>query len=187
MANSQQPVIDRHPQKQRIIDALLRQESPYSIAKWVNPPVNKVTIWRYRCSHIAPALQRAAARAKLLEKQGLAEPNTELSPEAKQIVAEAKLDLVEDPIMARVNAKYARFDQVIPGTIASKDYAAFASVDKAETAALRFHAELYGRLQPGTNFGQVQVVIGYAKPDTVDQDQENPDQEPVIELGVFRR
>jgi hypothetical protein len=34
--------------------------------------------------------------------------------------------------------------------------------------------------------GQVQVVIGYAKPDTADQNEENPDQEIIYELGVRR-
>jgi hypothetical protein len=59
MANSQQLAVDAHPQKQRIVTALLNQESPYSIAKWVNPPISKVTIWRYRRNHVAPALRIA--------------------------------------------------------------------------------------------------------------------------------
>jgi hypothetical protein len=52
---------------------------------------------------------------------------------------------------------------------------------------MRLHAELSGRLTPATNFGQVQIVIGDAKPNTADQNEENRDPEPIFELGVFRR
>jgi hypothetical protein len=166
----------------RIIEAMLNGESDRSISRRLHPRISSTALWRYRRNHLQPALRPAEETQNALRCHGPVVP-AENSPVANATtLPEANLDRVNDSFIGRINQKYERFDQVIPQIIASNDFAAFASVDKAETAALRLHAELCGRLGPTTNFGQVQIVIGDMKSDAAGQDEE----EQIIELGVRR-
>jgi hypothetical protein len=165
----------------RIIEAMLNGESDRSISRRLHPRISSTALWRYRRNHLKSAVIAAAATDNS-QCVGSFGPAKNSSVANTTTLPEANLNRVNDSFIGRINQKYERFDRVIPQIIASNDFAAFASVDKAETAALRLHAELCGRLGPTTNFGQVQIVIGDMKSDAAGQDEE----EQIIELGVRR-
>jgi hypothetical protein len=181
---SQRPAIDTHPQREKIIQALLDNEPPKKIAKWVNPPISHVSIWRYRSTRLKPVLKRAVNTAKLLQSANVPLSDGKPTAEGVKAIELAKDALVDDPLLSRVTAKYERYDRWYSQAEETKDFGALASIDRAETTALSFHAELTGRLQGATSGTLVQIVIGVLG-ENAEQKRENMrDTEGVTDVVV---
>lgn len=69
--------IDDHPQRKKIVDALVAGQSVRDIAKWTNPPVSFNSIQRYRAAIVKPAMIQAKALAPILKKQKEISEDTE--------------------------------------------------------------------------------------------------------------
>ncbi len=156
----QQPAIDTHPQREKIIEALLNEESPQSISKWVNPPLSHVAIWRYRSNKIIPKLSEVQRTAKAMQENILqaASKGIAVNPELFKAVTSAAVDA--DPLLQRINRKYERYENLASSAAEVLDYQGFAAVDRAETQTMRLHAELTGRLQQAQSTTLVQIVVG---------------------------
>jgi hypothetical protein len=154
---AQVPAIDTHPQRDKILEALLNNESPQSIAKWINPPINHTSIWRYRRNRIEPKLKQAAETAKTLQQNALLAARASVAVPDDVIRDAAYASVAADPIMSRVLAKYQRYDDMYAKTV---DPQGFSSIDRAETQALTLHANLTGRLQQAGPSTVVQIVFG---------------------------
>jgi uncharacterized protein YdcH (DUF465 family) len=156
---SKPPLAD-HPQRERIIEALVAGESSYSVAQWCKPTVHPTTIWRFRRNCIAPKLSQVEQFAKSLQDNILqsANGNATVNPAVIQNAVSALA--VADPLLNRVNRKYERYDDMIAKAQKANDFGGFSAVDRAETQALRLHAELTGRLQSAQPTTLVQIVIG---------------------------
>jgi hypothetical protein len=63
-----------------------------------------------------------------------------------------------------MQTKYQRYDLAISEIPDMKDFRAFVSMDKAETAVMRLHAKLTGRLQQNPSKRTSQIVIGDKSP-----------------------
>lgn len=178
MAGTPTPRIESHPQKNRIIDALIAGESPKSIAAWCNPSLDHTTIWRYRRKHFANAVDRAIASAKLLKTEDV---STEIAPTVveRQIVADAtKADLGADPFVSRILRKYSNYEALQRYAVKKKDLKGFAAVDRAETSTMTLHAQLTGRLQQQGPSVAVQIVFA-------GDAQQKPANLPSIDVDVI--
>jgi hypothetical protein len=51
--------IERHPQRQQIIDAMVRGESALSITRWAVPKVSQMSVLRFAAKVVRPTLARA--------------------------------------------------------------------------------------------------------------------------------
>jgi hypothetical protein len=151
------PSLSDHPQRDKIIEALIAGQTPDAVAQWCKPPLHKTTIWRFRRSHIASKLSRIEETAKALQDNILqsAAGNQTVDPAVIQAATSALC--TADPIMSRVLAKYQRYDDMYAKTV---DPQGFSSIDRAETQALTLHANLTGRLQQSGPSTVVQIVFG---------------------------
>jgi hypothetical protein len=139
--------VDRHPQKQKIIDALLSGEPPKVIAKWCRPPIHFTTLYSFRKSVVLPALKRATQTANILNNKDLdLTPQTSLAENSSAIVATSQA-LETEPILRRLSAKFGRLDGAIAETLQKKDFETYAKLETTETRAL----ELLGKatMHPG--------------------------------------
>lgn len=106
--------IDSHPQRAKIIDAMLAGESSYMIAKWVRPSLDQSTIWRYWKSTVQPALQRNETSATIMQQQDSVSRLTQKAdPDAAIAIKQAVLD---GPVLAvrdkRIGALQDRWDRL---------------------------------------------------------------------------
>jgi hypothetical protein len=67
-----------------------------------------------------------------------------------------------DPLISRIQRKYANYDKMIADSMQVRDFAGFASIDRSETQAMRLHAELTGRLEQKQTSLSVQLVFANA-------------------------
>jgi len=162
--------VDRHPQRQKIIDALLSGESPKSIVRWITPSIHFTNIFRYKRLVVLPALKRATQTAKILDQQDL-----NLAPVSPQIqennaVVATSQALAEEPLLRRLSAKFARMDGAIKETLEAKDFDVYARLEAVEARTL----ELLGKATmhpgfvasaPAANAGATNVVIILPNPD----------------------
>ena len=102
--------IDSHPQRQKIIDALIAGEPLRSIASRVSPPVSFTAIHRYRSNVVAPALKNAAFATKVLAGTDLVDPKLGTSTEFDKVVAATAAALKAAPILAVRESRLARLD-----------------------------------------------------------------------------
>jgi hypothetical protein len=142
--------IDKHPQKQRIIDGLLAGESLRKIAASVTPSVSHVVIQRYRKSVVAPALNNASVLTRVLHQNGLLDPVEGEAPEAVQAKQLTSLALTSDPILARIAKHQATLDDSIIDARADKDARGVASLVGTDLKGLELHCRLTGRLDAST-------------------------------------
>jgi hypothetical protein len=181
----QQPAVDTHPQREKIIEALVAGESPQSISKWCNPPINHVSIWRYRRNRIEAKLSQVQQTAKALQDNIIQATRDNGVVDPAVIHAATSALTTADPIMSRVLAKYSRYDDMLAKAQETGDLGGFAAVDRAETQALTLHANLTGRLQSAAPTTLVQIVIGQ---DTRETPVNRPDDAPgeTIEIAATR-
>lgn len=102
--------IDRHPQRQKIIDALLAGESLRSISERVSPPVSFSAIHRYRSQVVAPALKNAAFATKVLARTDLVDPLSGPSPELARVINDTSAALKAAPVLAVRESRLARLE-----------------------------------------------------------------------------
>lgn len=147
-------VVESHPQKQEIIDALLSGSTLRAIAVTLDPPVSVMALCRYRKSIVRPALRRAAAVAKVqklsdangktMERHGITAVSDDVAP---ALVQEASLALkhaeMTDPYLARIAKHQATIDAAIAEADDGKTIAALVGVDYK---GIELDARLTGRL-----------------------------------------
>lgn len=145
--------LEAHPQRQKIIEALVA-DTPYrKIAAWTDPPVTIATLSRYKQSAVATIRQSV-----IDAKKAIANRDKDLPESFESAVTRAALTVAVDPFLSRVahlDAERARVKQVAEE---SKNLGAWSALDGNDLRALELHAKLAGRLDSGTHI-QVSVVV----------------------------
>lgn len=152
-------IIDKHPQKQQIIDAILARKSLRDIAATTNPPVSFHAIQRYKNGIVIPALKIAP---KIMEERNLLEKRQKYVTELTATAEATKAVMRADPILEGIKRRRELSSDLIEKAAALNNFNAFATVCNATNATDRLEAELTGRLaQPagGTTVNQLVVVI----------------------------
>lgn len=156
--------IESHPQRQKIIDALLAGSTLRQIAAWTEPKVTESAICRWRRNvtlRTNTALDSAKAAIALQDKglQHVAPNGQDL---AMQSVARAALTLAVDPFVARGLAQDRRraswMDDLEQAPEAA-DYRTLAALDRNDLAAQEYHARLAGRLDSAATITNIQIVL----------------------------
>jgi hypothetical protein len=141
-------VIDSHPQRQKIIDAMLNGRTLRDIASSVSPAVSVAALHRYRSGKVAPALKNAAFATKVLSGTDLVDPKHGVSPELEKVVSETSAALAADPFISRVLELRGDRQKVKDLALAGEkpDLKAWVSADRNDLTELELHARLAGRL-----------------------------------------
>ena len=151
------------PIREKVLAKLVAGEPSRSISAFLLQHGHKISfaaVARYR----RVDLPRHLALVRKLRQAEVLSGSNELASQSDAKITNQLLaaDLVDQ----RLNAKFDRYDEWFLQAGQSKDFTALTSIDKAETAAIRLHAELTGRLQQNASNVQVQIVIGDKSSDT---------------------
>lgn len=152
--------IETHPQRQKIINALLSGSSLRQIAAWAQPPVTTAAICRWRQKATA-TLESARQQAKLVianNDKDLLDSNGEPKRDVMQAVTRAALTAAADPFIARVEQLRAERATVKAEAHGEGDYRAYAALDRNDLTELQLHAQLAGRLDTGAQQTNIMIV-----------------------------
>jgi len=153
-------VVEKHPQRAEIIEAILSGETLRSIAKRVVPPLNHVSLGRFKLKLIAPAVN--GLKGKTGESKRLSEIATIAGVgEPPSDAIQAARDSMKHALIETVNARKLRRERWISeaekrpivspetGEIVGNmmDHKALAAHDRNEGSDIEFTAKLSGLLQ----------------------------------------
>jgi hypothetical protein len=93
--------IDTHPQKKKILQALLDGETVRSIAEWAKPAVSVTAIQRYKSSVIKPAIERSGTRVRNLNRVTF----QKVSPNEPETVQAAMIAVQDAPVLELRDAR----------------------------------------------------------------------------------
>jgi hypothetical protein len=93
--------IESHPQKKRIIQALLDGQSVRNIAAWTKPPVSYLAIQRYKSSIVQPAVERSGSRVNNLSRV----KNQRVAPDCVETKREATQAIQDAPVLELRDAR----------------------------------------------------------------------------------
>jgi hypothetical protein len=155
--------VDTHPQREKIIDALMRGIGCKTIAKTVKPKISPVSIWRYQRDKLKPALARATEAGKSLVTADIPDVNGLTAQEAEIVKRETVAALDADPFIARVQKHEAVLDAAITRTGLGEgeafDPRALASLIGADVKRTELWARLAGRLDAPQSQSHSIVVV----------------------------
>ncbi len=100
MPRGRQWGIETHPQRTKVIDALIAGESVRSIASWCDPPIHYMSLQRYRAKVVLPALRRAGTATKVLRDANLVDSNGKPAENAGAAMEVTKQALIDGPVLA---------------------------------------------------------------------------------------
>lgn len=159
--------IDDHPQLKRINDCFFNGLSPRQIADapWLSPPVHHTTLWRYFKKVIQPSAKRVltekligaafqsnacntVATARNSKDQNGIPSNSELQREVQKA-----------PLVARLSKRYGDLDELYDAACNDQDLRGALDVIRADTALMRFDAELSGLLADNRPSTTVNLAI----------------------------
>lgn len=69
--------IEEHPQRKKIVDAIVAGQSVRDISKWTNPRVSHSVVHRYKAAIVRPAMIHAQKIAPILKKNNMIAADTE--------------------------------------------------------------------------------------------------------------
>ena len=155
-----QSEIANHPQRQKIIDAILAGQPYRDITAWTVPPVGRGVLSRFKASSFG------AIRAKVREAQAsLSIYDSGPRDSVPQSVTRAAMAAVSDPFMLRVlnqDKRRASWMDDLEQAPEASDYRTLAQLDRNDLVAQEYLAKLAGRLD--NTASQVNVTIVQAQP-----------------------
>lgn len=177
-------VIDSLPAalRTKVIDMLLSDVPQRKVAAFMTEHGYKIShnaIAEYKREDLPKHLETAR---KLQKLQQLEVVDTATDDSLASITNQI---LGADPLISRLEKKYERYDRMVLDSMQVRDFAGFASIDRAETQAMRLHAELTGRLtQQQTNMS-VQLVFA-ANPVEAPREREAIEDANTIDISPVR-
>jgi hypothetical protein len=142
--------VERHPQYEEIMRAMVAKQTDGQIASWVKPPLDKTTIWRFRKNRFQQVMQRAAmvpaTVAQALQDQGLLRDTADISRAVKAVVQATVQSAAADPFIARMEESRLRRERMLAKAEEADDFRGFAALDRNDITALELHARLEHRL-----------------------------------------
>jgi hypothetical protein len=159
--------IESHPQRQKIIEAILAGSTLRQITAWANPPVSTASICRFKRNALAK-VQDSLSAANL----AIANRDTDLPPDSTIVkqdvslaVTRAALTAAADPFIARIQKHQATLDAAITDAAADKDARGIASLVSTDLKGLELHARLAGRLDTPAQQTNIMIVCPAGAPE----------------------
>lgn len=173
--------VEKHPQYQQIVDAMLRGQSDLAISKWITPKVSRVSIAKFRIKKLKPSI---AAAAKIGHPSPPQSVTDDPSTRAHQAAHLARSGLLSAPLITRVEKMVQGLENATFDALADRerDLKGIAAVSGAYNKTV----ETLGRLQlhpgyvPGLPMGSgihVHLHVGAAA-----QRSESPAESPSGEV-----
>lgn len=135
-------ILANHPQRQLIVDAILKGDSSVAIHKWVSPRVSRVTI-----SELARQVRHEAQQALILEQA------KQLQSVAAGVISESNsvAKFTRDAVMgqqhlSRIQQHQDRTSRLLDQAEANGDIGSVATLIKTDYQGIRLAAELDGSL-----------------------------------------
>lgn len=152
--------IESHPQRQKIIDALVQGQTLHQIAAWAEPKVTESAICRWR-RKITLQTANAIDHAKAL----IANSDSSNSALTNQAANRAAMIAATDPFLSRV-LELRRERAEVKGEARSEgDLRAFAALDRNDLSELELEARLTGRLEgPAAGTTTIYITMAAAPP-----------------------
>jgi hypothetical protein len=147
------------PLRTKVIDMLLSDVSTRKVAAFMTEHGYSVThnaIAEYKRYDLPKHLATARKLQQLQQFEAVSGDTVE------SLASITNQQLAADPLISRLERKYERYDTLTGQAVQAKDFAGFASIDRAETQAMRLHAELTGRLAEKQTALSVQLVFANA-------------------------
>jgi hypothetical protein len=155
--------VERHPQYEEIMRAMVAKQTDGQIASWVKPPLDKTTIWRFRKNRFQQVMQRAAmvpaTVAQALQDQGLLRDTADISRAVKAVVQATVQSAAADPFVARIEALQADRARIKAKAEETGDFRAWVAADRNDITALELHARLERRLDGGAPTGTTTIAF----------------------------
>jgi hypothetical protein len=149
--------VDGHPERAKIIEAILAGIPVRQIAQSIGPPpISHHAIAKYRRDVVVPTLKNSSVLSKVLHFQGV-NPVECLQDRGERELARAAL--VSDPVMERLRQRAAERERLMAIAEAKEDIRGWAAVDRNDLTALELEAKLTGRLEAGSGGNPVQIVV----------------------------
>lgn len=150
-AMAQVSTIEQHPQKDKIIEALLTRVPMRTIAARYNLTAQSIS--RYNRKVILPTI------AKQLKQSTSLVDNSGNTDSVAMVARGTRQEIEESPVKTVLARKLGRYAPILQKAEDKEDYRAWASVDGAETRTLELLAKITGELddRPVSN---TLVVIG---------------------------
>lgn len=185
-------VIESHPQRKFIIDALLAGRPLRSIAVTLEPKVSVMALQRYKAQVVRPALSNAVVVAKLSGK--LTANGKTIDPKDVDAVPESVAATavqtasgllqhadITDPYLARITKHQQIIDESLEFACANEDPRSVAALITTDIKGMELHARISGVPLDGpqSKGGNVNLAIMLNIPRAI---PDNPS--PTIELSV---
>ncbi len=139
--------VENHPDKDRIINALLSGMSLRKLAATLDPPIHFTSLQRYKLQKVRPVTRNAHAIAKILGKSK-AMTAEQLADVTRELATEAILAApVADPYLARTAQHRQTIDEALIDAKADKDGKTIAVLIGTDLKGLELDARLTGRLE----------------------------------------
>lgn len=208
--------VDTHPQKQKIIDGILSGETIRAIASSAVPPLQPMTIQRYKTSVIKPMLERAAVSERILGTvSGLKDKPKDLSDRSPAIQAVQKA-IQDAPALSifrqRLEKLHSRIDRTLDKAesavrverdedgkevFAGPDITPLAPLFNAASKNLEMLGRATGELEPQGGSGvSIQIVcpsaagelprVTFANHDQLTIEA-SPEEEGMLEIGLQQK
>jgi hypothetical protein len=145
--------IESHPQRQKIIDALINNQTLQQIAAWTEPKVTESAICRWRRKI---TLQTANAISKA--QTAITNRDNGLEQDCTKIATQAAMAVAVDPFLARVAQLRQERAEVKLEARSDGDLRTWATLDRNDLSELELHARLAGRLDTATSSLTIQLV-----------------------------
>lgn len=149
--------LEGHPQRDRIISAIVAKRPYREIAAWTSPPVTPMALSRYKSRALA-----VTDAAVIAAKKAIAINSKGLPSHVMDSVTQAALTVAVDPFASRALRQDARrsgwMDDLEQAPEAA-DYRTLAALDRNDLQAQEFSARLAGRLDADTHQVNVSVLL----------------------------
>jgi hypothetical protein len=143
--------VERHPQYERILKAMTANQTDQQIAAWVNPRLDRTTLWRFRKNKLQPMLQQRAQGpamvAQALQDAGIIRDAEEMHVATKAVMAATAASAAADPLLARIMEHQRTLDAAIGFACDHEDPKSVAACVATDLKGLELHARLTGRLE----------------------------------------
>lgn len=136
--------IAEHPQRKKIIDAILSRQAYRDIEKWADPPVTRGSLSRFAVTLRHKTRDKVSAISEVIAQN--ANNDKELSPAVTRAVTEAAMLAVLDPIRERIAQHQRTIDRSLSTAEINEDGRTVASLISTDLKGLELDARLSGRL-----------------------------------------
>ncbi len=149
-------VLDTHPDREKLVEAILAGESLREVARRAN--VSHTAVQNYVRRVVRPAVRSPRAAVNLLKERPESSVSIEQVRQTVNIAKDAASQSAIVPVMEKIARREARREALLSDAAESKDFRGYASLDSCEYRDLELECRLRGLLDSGPTH-QTNIMI----------------------------